>query len=77
MATPDQETYLYRNYFASSVKLEYDKRIDEYNWFLIFGVQFVFYFFLHIAIRTFIPPPGDVKVYKEKKKMREYHTYYF
>ena len=71
-------TFLYRTYFAPTNKLPYDTRIDDYNWFLIFLAQVVFYFFLHLAIRAFIPPPGDIRKYQEtKKKMREYNTYYF
>jgi hypothetical protein len=71
------ESYLYRNYFAPKVQLPYDTRIDDYNWLLIFASQFIFYFFLHVCIRKFVPPPGDIKSFQERKRMRDYNSYYF
>jgi hypothetical protein len=56
---------------------EYDKRIDEYNWYLIAAIQVVFYFVVHICARKFVPPPGDFKTFVEKKKTKDYHFYYF
>ena len=58
-------------------KFEYDTRIDEYNWYMIFFTQFAFYFILQILVRRYAPEPGDIKVFREKKKMNEYHFYYF
>jgi p-aminobenzoyl-glutamate transporter AbgT len=76
--SPDYKgTYLYRNYFSSSVQHEYDTRIDEYNWYMIFGSQFVLYIALNWAFRKFLPPPGKYEDFKARKKIRDYHAYYF
>lgn len=63
--------------FEGSVKYEYDERIYEYNWYTVFFVQFVMYFILHALVRRFAPSPGDIKTFKEKKRIGDYHTYYF
>lgn len=63
--------------FKGHTVYEYDTRIDQYNWYALFLVQLVFYFLLQVIVRKFAPPPGDVKVFKEKNKMNDYHFYYF
>jgi hypothetical protein len=35
------------------------------------------YFAMQALVRKYAPPPGDIKVFKEKKKMNDYHFYYF
>ena len=69
-------SYLYRNFFASSKQHDYDTRIDDYNWYLIFGSQLTFYFVLNAVLRKTIPPPGKIEEFKARNKMRDYHTYY-
>ena len=56
---------------------EYDTRIDEENWYLIFFGTMLFYFIVQALGRKLAPVPGDVKVFKEKKRMKDYHFYYF
>ncbi len=70
-------TTLYESIFKGTTKYEYDTRIDDYNWVLIFFANLAFYFAFHAALRRFLPEPGPRKVYEEKKRMFEYHTYYF
>jgi hypothetical protein len=70
-------TTLYEAYLKGTTHYDYDTRIDEYNWKLIFLTNFGFYFIFHAALRKYLPEPGPRKVYEERKKMHEYHTYYF
>jgi hypothetical protein len=63
--------------FYPRVKYEYDTRIDEYNWVLIIFIQFIFYFVLQVLVRIFVPEPGDIKTFRERKKLKDYHFYYF
>lgn len=56
--------------FEGTVQYDYDKRIDDYNWYLLFTVQLIFYFILNAVLRKVVPPPGDIKDFKEKKKMK-------
>ncbi|CDW75199.1 transmembrane protein [Stylonychia lemnae] len=76
MKLESSEGYL-SNLFKGSKVYEYDTRIDEYNWYALFFIQLAFYFVLQAFARKFAPPPGDIKVFKEKKKMNDYHFYYF
>ena len=39
----------------------YDKRIDEYNWYMLFFVQMMFYFLVQFLVRAFSTGPGDIK----------------
>ena len=57
--------------------MPYDERIDQYNWYLIFGIQFIGYFIAHALIRRLVPEPGPKEDFIKRKKMRDYHTYYF
>ena len=61
----------------SSQYYEYDTRIDEHNWYLIFFGTMLFYFAIQALARVFAPPPGDIKVFIEKKRLKDYHFYYF
>ena len=70
-------TTLYEAYLKGTTHYDYDTRIDDYNWQLIFLANFGFYFIFHAALRKYLPEPGPRKVYEERKKMHEYHTYYF
>jgi len=70
------DTYL-QSLFKGKTVYEYDTRIDDYNWYLLFTVQFAFYFLLQAFVRHFAPSPGDIKVFKEKRKLNDYHFYYF
>ncbi len=67
---------LYDLYFKANAVYQYDERIDDYNWILIFMTNLVFYFMLQYLLRRFLPEPGPIKHYIEKKKLFEYHTYY-
>ena len=68
---------LYDLYFKGTTKYDYDTRIDYYNWLMIFSANLAFYFVFHALLRKFLPEPGPRKVYEEKKRMHEYHSYYF
>ena len=68
---------MYDQVFKGTTKYEYDKRIDDYNWYVIFQANLAFYFAFHASLRRFLREPGPKKIYEEKKKMHEYHTYYF
>ena len=68
---------LYDSYLKGTIAYEYDKRIDDYNWWIIFFLNFGFYFVFHALLRKYLPEPGPKKLYEEKKRMFEYHTYYF
>jgi hypothetical protein len=70
-------TTLYEAYLKGNTHYDYDSRIDDYNWKLIFLANFWFYFIFHATLRKYLPEPGPRKVYEERKKMHEYHTYYF
>ena len=59
----DNRSLLYKNFFEGSIKYEYDTRIDEYNWRVIFFLVLFFYFTLHAVIRKYIPEPGPKKEY--------------
>lgn len=63
--------------FEGETKYEYDARIDEYNWYLIFFVQFIGYFILQALVRKFAPSPGDLEKFRARKRETDYHTYYF
>lgn len=56
---------------------EYDIRIDDYNWYFFFFVSLLFYFAIHALARKYAPSPGDIKVFKEKKRLKDYNFYYF
>ncbi|CDW79429.1 UNKNOWN [Stylonychia lemnae] len=73
----DDSLNFFQKMFKGSIQYEYDTRIDEYNWIAIFLVQFVAYFVAQALVRKLVPPPGDVKVFLEKKRMKDYHSYYF
>ena len=70
------DTYL-QSLFKGTTVYAYDTRIDDYNWYLFFSVQFVFYFVLQALVRHFAPSPGDIKTFKEKRRLNDYHFYYF
>jgi hypothetical protein len=36
-----------------------------------------FYFVVFVAARLVAPSPGDIKVFQEKRKMKDYYNYYF
>ena len=55
----------------------YDERIDEYNWYFLFGFQMGLYFMMLFAVKKWVPEPGPKKVFEERGKMQEYHFYYF
>lgn len=68
---------MYDHLFKGSVHYDYDERIDEYNWVLIFAVQLVFYFVVQWGLRKWLPEPGTKKSFIERGKLQEYHFYYF
>ena len=70
-------SWLYHTYFEGTTKYEYDRRIDDYNWHLIFFSWLIFYFALQGFVRKYAPGPGPIKIYQEKKKMHDYHFFYF
>jgi hypothetical protein len=37
----------------------------------------VFYFLLQAFVRHFAPSPGDIKTFKERRRVNDYHFYYF
>ena len=56
---------------------EYDTRIDEYNWTLVFILFFIFYVMVYVAARLFAPEPGNRKDFEKRNAMTDYHSYYF
>lgn len=68
---------LYDLYLKGTTEYDYDTRIDDYNWPTIFMANLAFYFVFQYLLRTYLPEPGPKKHYIEKKKLYEYHTYYF
>ncbi len=44
---------------------------------MIFGSQFILYIVLNFAFRKFLPTPGKYEDFKARKKIRDYHAYYF
>ena len=77
MAAIDNESYLYKNFFKGTTLVTYDTTIDSYNWNLILLVQFIAYFIINALLRKFAPGPGPIEDFEKRKKMRDYHTYYF
>jgi len=54
----------------------YDPAIDQVNWLSVFLGFFAFYIFVGALARTKAPPPGDIKAFKERKRIKEYYFYY-
>ena len=70
------EWHLY-DWFKGSVQYEYDTRIDEYNWYMMFAANLLFYVVLQLAVRKLVPEPAPKEQFIQKKKAHEYHFYYF
>ncbi|CDW77088.1 transmembrane protein [Stylonychia lemnae] len=77
MMLAEQSSGYLKSIFRGTKIYDYDTRIDQYNWYALYIIQVAFYFTLQALVRKFAPPPGDIKVFKEKKKMNDYHFYYF
>ena len=70
------KSYLHR-LFEGNIQYDYDKRINDYNWHIIFIVQLLLYFWLQALIRKLVAEPGPWKQFPDAKKMHDYHFYYF
>jgi hypothetical protein len=49
---------MYDAWFKGSVQYEYDYRIEEYNWPLIFGMFLGFYCLALVLAKRFVAEPG-------------------
>jgi hypothetical protein len=65
------------NNLKSDTIYEYDTRIDEYNWYIVFMGFFMFYVIIYVAARVYAPEPGNRKDFEKRNAMTDYHSYYF
>ena len=55
--TYNRDTWAKRVFMSDTI-YEYDERIQEYNWFLVFFYFLIFYIVLSVIFRWTIPEPG-------------------
>lgn len=67
----------FHQHLKSAFTYDYDSRIDEYNWILIFFIFILFYIMVYVAARVFAPEPGKRKDFEKRNAMTDYHIYYF